>query len=141
MVRLIGIAVVSVALASCMKNSTTSGASDQSPPSNSGSTSSQESEWAAIGQLEAQAKSLAKTDGCNASDDCATGAIGRKACGSPRDYLVYCKRTTDVAALNAKLEEIVKAEAAYNAKYQVVSTCEMRLPPEVEASGGSCRAR
>lgn len=141
MVRLIGIAVVSVALASCMKNSTTSDASDQSPPSNSGSTSSQESDWAAIGQLEAQAKSLAKTDGCNTSADCATGAIGRKACGSPRDYLVYCNKTTDVAALNAKLDEIVKAETAYNAKYQVVSTCEMRLAPEVEASGGSCRAR
>ena len=141
MVRLIGVAVVSVALASCMKNSTTTSTNDEPPPSNSGSTSTQESDWAAISQLEAQAKSLAKADGCSASADCATGAVGRKACGSPRDYLVYCKKATDVAALNAKLDEIVKAETAYNAKYQIVSTCEMRLAPDVEAAGGSCRAR
>jgi hypothetical protein len=55
--------------------------------------------------------------------------------------VVYCKKTTDVAALNAKLDEIVKAETAYNTKYQVVSACEMRLAPEVEATGGSCRAK
>lgn len=141
MVKLIGVVVVSIAFASCMKNSTPSGTSDTTPPSNSGSTSTQESAWAAIGQLEAQAKALVKADGCSASADCATGAIGRKACGSPRDYVVYCKKTTDVAALNAKLDEIVKAETAYNTKYQVVSTCEMRLAPEVEAIGGSCRAK
>lgn len=141
MVRLIGIAVVSIALASCMKNSATTGTKDETPPSNSGSTSTQQSDWAAIEQLEAQAKALAKIDGCNASADCATGAVGRKACGSPRDYVVYCKKSTDVTALNAKLDEIIKAESAYNTKYQVVSTCEMRLPPEVEASGGSCRAK
>lgn len=141
MVRLIGIVVVSIALASCMKNSSTAGTNDSTPPSNSGSTSTQESDWAAIERLEGQAKALAKVDGCSASADCATGAIGRKACGSPRDYVVYCKKTTDVAALNAKLDEIVKAETAYNTKYQVVSTCEMRLAPEVEATGGSCRAK
>ena len=141
MVRLIGIALVSIAIGSCMKNSTTTGTNDATPPSNSGSTSTQESDWAAIERLESQAKALAKIDGCTSSADCATGAIGRKACGSPRSYLIYCKKSTDVAALTAKLDEIVKAENAYNTKYQVVSTCEMRLPPELEASGGSCRAK
>jgi len=140
MVRLIGIVVVSIALASCMKNSTTA-ANDATPPSNSGSASTQESDWGQIEKLEGDAKALAKVDGCTASADCATGAIGRKACGSPRDFLVYCKKTTDVAALNAKLEEIVKAETAYNTKYQVVSTCELRVAPDVEAVGGSCRAK
>ena len=141
MVRLIGIAAVSILLASCMKNSTTTGTNDVTPPSNSGSASSQESDWASVEKLEAEAKALAKADGCNATADCATGAVGRKACGSPRYFLTYCRKTTDVAALEAKLEEIVKAETAYNTKYQVVSTCEMRVAPEVEASGGSCRAR
>ncbi len=141
MVRLIRIVGVSIALASCMKNSTTTGTNDVTPPGNNASTSTQQSDWAAIEQLEAQARALAKVDGCNASTDCATGAVGRKACGSPRDYVIYCKKSTDVAALNAKLEEIIKAETAYNTKYQVISTCEMRLPPDVEASGGSCRAK
>ena len=106
-----------------------------------GQTSTKESDWAAIQQLEAQARSLAKTDGCSTSSDCATGAVGQKACGGPRDFLVYCRKTTDVNALNKKLDEIVKAETAYNRKYDLVSTCEMRAPPLVEASGGSCRAR
>lgn len=106
-----------------------------------GQTSTKESDWAAIQQLEAQARTLAKTDGCSVSSDCAAAAVGRKACGGPRDFVIYCKKTTDAAALDAKLDEIVKAETAYNTKYDLISTCEMRAPPVVEASGGSCRAR
>jgi hypothetical protein len=67
--------------------------------------------------------------------------VGRKACGSPRYYLTYCSKTTDTASLRAKLEEVIKAETAYNQKYNVFSTCEMRLAPEVEVSGGQCRAK
>lgn len=141
MVRLIGIAAVSIALASCMKNSATTDTNDEPAPSKSGTVSSQESDWAQIQKLEAEAKALARVEGCTATADCATGAIGRKACGSPRDFVIYCKKSTDVPALEAKLDEIVKAETAYNTKYQVISTCEMRIAPEVEASGGSCRAK
>jgi hypothetical protein len=126
MVRLITCLFIAVSASACVPN---------------GQTSTKESDWAAIQQLEAQARTLAKTDGCSVTSDCATGAIGRKACGGPRDFLVYCRKTTDVNALNAKLDEIVKAETAYNTKYDLMSTCEMRAPPLVEASGGSCRAK
>lgn len=142
-VRLFSALFFTLAIASCTRNSAGSnppdtGAPPAAPPAQA---VSQESEWRAIEQLEAQAKSIAKVDGCNASADCASGEIGRKACGSPRDYLIYCTRTTDVPALKTKLEEIIKAEMAYNQKYDVVSTCEMRMPPAVEASAGSCKAK
>ena len=125
MVRLISLALA-VSVSACVPN---------------GQTPTKESDWAAIQQLEAQARTLAKTDGCSVSSDCAAAAIGRKACGGPRDFLVYCRKTTDVPALNAKLDEIVKAETAYNTRYDLMSTCEMRVPPVVEASGGACRAK
>ena len=143
MVRLIPALFLVLAASACAKTAATPEGrdSDVAPTSPTGQTSTQQSDWAAIEQLEAQAKAMAKADGCSATSDCSTGAVGRKACGSPRYYLTYCRKTTDVTALNAKLEEIVKAETAYNTKYNVVSTCEMRVPPAVEAVGGSCQAK
>lgn len=143
MVRLFSGLFFTLAIASCTRNSAASNPPDTGTPPAAppAKAISQESEWKAIEQLEAQARSIAKVDGCNAAADCASGEIGRKACGSPRDYLIYCIRTTDVPALKTKLEEIIKAETAYNQKYNVVSTCEMRLPPALEAAGGSCRAK
>ena len=91
-------------------------------------------------QLEAAARALAKTDGCNAATQCRTAALGHKACGGPRTYLVYCAATTDSAALFSKLAQLDTAERAYNALTGSMSTCEFRMPPTVEAQGGSCRA-
>ena len=68
-------------------------------------------------------------------------AVGSRACGGPRYYLVYCAATTDSAALFAKLDAVSAAEREYNQRYNVVSTCEFRLPPKVALSGGSCRAQ
>jgi hypothetical protein len=141
MVRLIGTLFFTVLLAACMKNgSPAENRTPETPPANSGQTP-QQTEWSAIEQLEAQAKSIAKADGCTVSGDCRSAAVGSKGCGGPRYYLTYCAKSTDTVALKSKLDEVVKAEMAYNKKYQVISTCEMRLPPEVELAGGSCRAK
>jgi hypothetical protein len=43
-------------------------------------------------------------------------------------------------ALFRKLEELKRAETAYNERESVVSTCEMRMPPNVTVQGGSCIA-
>jgi hypothetical protein len=51
---------------------------------------------------------------------------------------VYCAATTDTTALLRKLEELKEAEIAYNAKSGMMSTCEIRMPPVVTASGGRC---
>jgi hypothetical protein len=104
-------------------------------------TGDQKTDWAQIVALENQAKALVKTDGCSSAGECRTAAVGSRACGGPRYYLVYCSRTTDSAALFRKLDAVVAAEREYNAKYQLVSTCEFRLPPKVALSGASCQAQ
>jgi hypothetical protein len=100
----------------------------------------QEGDWAAIVKLENEAKAIAKITGCTSSE-CRSAPVGSKGCGGPRYYIPYCAKTTDSVALYGKLEEVARAEKAYNTKYRIVSTCEFRLPPTVEAVGGSCVAR
>lgn len=111
------------------------------PGSNTGLTGAQQSDWTAIERLEQQAKALAKTAGCESSASCRTAPVGSRACGGPRYYLPYCAKTTDSATLFRKLDEVASAERAYNAKHQIMSTCEFRVAPAVDAVGGSCVAK
>lgn len=112
------------------------------PPEPSGAgalTGDQQQDWAAIERVEDEARALAVAAGCSTADDCRAAPVGNRACGGPRYYLVYCASTTDSAALSTALDEIVRAEDAYNQRYEVVSTCEFRMPPEIAFSGGECR--
>ncbi|SRR6266550_289082 len=104
------------------------------------SVSTQQGDWSAILKLEDEAKAIAKVSGC-ATSECRAAPVGSRACGGPRYYLPYCAKTTDSAALYRKLDGVAKAEQAYNRKYQIVSSCEFRMPPTVEAVGGSCVAK
>ncbi len=113
-------------------------AGDSTPPPATAQPGTQEADWAAILRLEDQAKAIAKTSGCATVSQCRTAPVGSRACGGPRYYLAYCSTSTDSVALFTKLDEIVAAENAYNRKYQLVSTCEFRMPPELRLAGGSC---
>jgi hypothetical protein len=93
-----------------------------------------------VQRLEREARELARADGCQTSGDCRAAPVGDRPCGGPRTYVVYCARTTDSVALYRKLDELARAERAYNEQQGLVSTCEFRMPPRVVASGGSCRA-
>ena len=104
-------------------------------------TGDQKADWAQITALEDQAKALVKTDGCSSSGECRTAAVGSRACGGPRYYLVYCSKTTDSAALFQKLDAVASAERAYNERYKIASTCEFRMPPTVALNGGFCGAQ
>jgi hypothetical protein len=104
-------------------------------------TGDQKVDWAQIVALEDQAKAIVKTDGCSNVGECRTAAVGNRACGGPRYYLVYCRVTTDSAALFAKLKAVADAESEFNKRYQIVSTCEFRTAPKVALSGGSCQAQ
>ncbi len=96
---------------------------------------------AQVTRLEAEARALAKTTGCNAAEGCRTAPVGERGCGGPRSYLVYCAATTDSVALFRKLGELRQAETKYNASSGMLSTCEFRMPPDVVSIGGSCRAK
>jgi len=117
----------------------------QNPGNNTGvnppAASSQDADWAAIEKLETEAKAIAKTSGCATVSECRSAPVGSRACGGPRYYLPYCAKTTDSVALYRKLDEVAAAERAYNTKYQLASTCEMRMPPELTLAGGACAAR
>lgn len=104
-------------------------------------TGDQKRDWAQVTTLEDQAKAIVKTSGCSSAGECRTAPVGSRACGGPRYYLVYCAATTDSAALFRKLDAVAAAEREYNAHYNIVSTCEFRLPPKVALSGGSCQAQ
>jgi hypothetical protein len=102
--------------------------------------SAQETDQERIQRLEREARALARTDGCQSAGDCRAAPVGARPCGGPREYVVYCARSTDSVALYRKLDELAHAERAYNVKQGLFSTCEFRAPPRVVASGGSCRA-
>ncbi|HKR09702.1 MAG TPA: hypothetical protein VJS39_10965 [Gemmatimonadaceae bacterium] len=104
-------------------------------------TGDQKSDWDQILALENEAKALVKADGCLSADQCRTAPVGSRACGGPRYYLVYCAKTTDTAALFKKLAAIAAAEQEFNKRYQVVSTCEFRMPAKVALIGSSCQAQ
>ena len=112
---------------------------NEAPVGSVGDAASRQADWTAIEKLESQAKAIAKTSGCNSAAACRAAPVGSRACGGPRYYISYCSATTDSAALYRKLGEVAKAEQAYNTKYQVVSTCEYRMPPLPEFAGGSCK--
>jgi len=100
----------------------------------------QATERAALDSLMAAARALARTDGCASSGQCASMPLGARGCGGPWEYVVYCPLSTDTTALREAAEELERRERAFNAKYDVVSTCEMRLEPRLEVVDGACRA-
>ena len=101
-------------------------------------TGDQKGDWGQIVALEDQAKAILKISGCGSAAECRTAPVGSRACGGPRYYLVYCAKTTDSAALFRKLDAIAAAEREYNQRYNLVSTCEFRMPPNVGLVAGSC---
>ena len=111
------------------------------PPKQVIFTGDQKADWDQILTLENQAKALVKTDGCMAADQCRTAPVGSRGCGGPRYYLVYCAKSTDTSALFSKLKEVSTAEQEYNRRYQIGSTCEFRMPPQVALIGSSCQAQ
>ena len=65
--------------------------------------------------------------------------VGVKGCGGPRDFVVYCATATDTAALTRKLDELARAERAYNERYEIASDCALQVAPTVTLAGQSCR--
>ncbi len=92
-----------------------------------------------IQQLEAEARALARAEGCTQPGQCRTAPVGDRPCGGPRDFVIYCATGTDTVALFNKLEELRRAEQAYNRAHDLVSTCELRLPPETQLVGTTCQ--
>ena len=135
MMTRLGLVAVILSIAACTQTPVSANNGDANNPS--GSVGTQQGDWDAILKLEAEAKAIAKTSSCTTSE-CRAAPVGSRACGGPRYYIPYCSKSTDSAALYGKLDEVAKAEQAFNKKYGIASTCEFRMPPTVEAVGGAC---
>ncbi|HET7234549.1 MAG TPA: hypothetical protein VFJ16_31345 [Longimicrobium sp.] len=98
-----------------------------------------EADTTRIARLEREARAIAHADGCTANQ-CRTAPVGSRPCGGPRTYIVYCAAKTDSAALFAKLDELARAEQAFNQRNQMASTCEFREPPSTRIENGRCVA-
>jgi hypothetical protein len=89
----------------------------------------------------AEARVLVHAEGCASTAGCAAAPVGVKACGGPREYLVYCRTTTDEAKLLATLDEARRAEQRYNELTDAVSDCLLLLAPETFVlDNGRCAA-
>jgi hypothetical protein len=133
--------VVAAAVAACARaregsDTATAGVAD----STAGAVAGRDTASNDVERLEAEARALAKTSGCEQASQCRTAPVGSKACGGPRAYLVYCPRTTDEGALLRKLDELRRSEAARNQREGIASDCALTPEPRVEVVGGSCRA-
>ena len=98
-----------------------------------------EADSAALGRLFDEARALARREGCPNSAQCRAVAIGSKACGGPRGYVIYCPLTTDEPALRRKAAEATQTERAFNVKYQLASDCAYVMVPPLESAGGTCQ--
>jgi hypothetical protein len=92
-----------------------------------------------IQSLESDARSLAMAEGCTAVSQCKSAPVGVRACGGPRDYLVYCSATTDEDALLKALSRLQKSEQQYNEQCGIMSTCIFMAEPQVELVNGVCQ--
>jgi hypothetical protein len=90
--------------------------------------------------LERRLRELAIAEGCDSSGQCKTAPVGERACGGPREYVVYCPLTTDEPALLAVVDSLKRAEMRHNQVTGAVSTCEYRMPPNMNVVAGSCVA-
>jgi hypothetical protein len=105
-----------------------------------GATGDRNADSLALLRLEQEAEQLVRAAGCSMAEQCRTAPVGDRPCGGPRRHLIYCAASTDSAALYRKLDELAAAERSFNQRYELVSTCELRLPPDTVLVSGECRA-
>ncbi|ADO74183.1 hypothetical protein [Stigmatella aurantiaca] len=92
-------------------------------------------------RLAQEAKALVNPNGCSKVEECEVAGFGQKACGGPREFVVYCSRTTDTKALQTRLDALMKAEKAWQEAAGLMSNCGLTRRPRPQWVDGVCRAR
>ena len=89
-----------------------------------------ERDYQNLGKMYREILSLSKVNSelCKDSDEWDFTAIGSKACGGSAGYIAYSKKI-DKTEFLAKVKTYTDAEAAFNTKWNVVSTCDVVAPP------------
>lgn len=109
------------------------------PREGTGGSGSCEQTHMTIQSLESQARLLAVAEGCTEASQCKSAPVGARACGGPRDYVVYCSETTDEDGLLRALSLLQKKEERYNEQCGVMSICIFTAEPQVDLVNGVCQ--
>jgi hypothetical protein len=92
--------------------------------------SEREKEYQNLGKMFREVLALSKINSevCTDSNEWDFTAIGTKACGGSEGYIVYSKKINKTEFL-AKVKAYTDAQAAYNVKWNIVSPCDIVVPP------------
>lgn len=90
-----------------------------------------------ISELEKEINGTIHTE-ADIATQCEIIPIGSKACGGPEGYRVYSTKTTDIIKLHELTSQYSRAAQRFNKKHNVMSTCNVPIPPKVILSEGIC---
>lgn len=80
--------------------------------------------------------SMSNSQTCTNPDEWDFTRISANACGGVNAFIIYSKKTDKVKFL-AKVDQYIKAQAAYNKKWKIIATCDLMLPPSgIECAEG-----
>lgn len=92
-----------------------------------------EQRWQA---LKAEINQMTSNKSCSSDDDCATIAIGFKACGGPDDYVIYSTPNTNEDLLRERVSEFNELDEERDAGGP--SDCMMILEPVPACQANQC---
>jgi len=97
---------------------------------NTDDSSSKETETQNITKMydEIISSSMTNSTSCTNPSEWSFAAIGSKACGGSTGYIPYSLKI-NVPEFLKKVENYTNAQATFNKKWEIMSTCEIILPP------------
>jgi len=78
---------------------------------------------------------------CKTDVQCKSLPIGHKSCGGPANYLVYSVIDSDEKRLLKLSKEHMLVHRQINRIKQLISTCEMLMPPPVACINEKCQLK
>lgn len=90
---------------------------------------SQETDHQHLMKLFEEITTIANSKSCNNSNNWTYTAYGSKACGGPQGFIAYSTEI-DVTTFLEKVAQYTKAEAAFNKKWGIASTCDLPAQPK-----------
>lgn len=88
-----------------------------------------EEDQAALATMFSNIKATAESVVCENAEDWKFTPYGSKACGGPQGYIAYSNQIDEIAFFES-VALYTQAEAAFNIKWGVVSTCDVPIPPQ-----------
>jgi hypothetical protein len=96
---------------------------------------------ARIAELADEIQQVIGVAACSQDDQCASVAMGNKACGGPQFYLAYSTVDTDVNRLTSLAAEHRNASKQYNQLLGLISDCAFVMEPPVACMDNKCQIK